>query len=170
MKKSLNAAKESSEKIFRSTMDKLELTNYKIIDEFSGGINVSGNFTDEFMRKIARSNKLQRVASNPVHIIDEEGDLSPTALIPFCEFNGNMTVMGIKKDQFKVPFCNSFRPKIIKNQLFYELDPNNCKDEIDMRDRISLSFFIAYNEERQLEHRNTSEEDYITMNTIGGKI
>ena len=52
-----------------------------------------------------------------MHIIDEDGELSPTALIPFCEFGGNMSVMGVKIDRLQYPVCNSFRPKIKKDQL-----------------------------------------------------
>ena len=56
--------------------------------------------------------KLQKFTNHPVHI-KEDYELYPTALIPFCEFGGNMSVMGVKIDQFDVPVCNSFRPKII---------------------------------------------------------
>ena len=59
-----------------------------------------------------------------MHIQDKDGNLSPTALIPFCDFGGNMSVMGVKIDQFDVPVCNSFRPKIVQDQLCYTVDPN----------------------------------------------
>ena len=62
--------------------------------------------------------------NHPVHIQDQDGKLSPTALVPFCEFGGNMSVMGIKIDQIDVPVCASFRPKIIMDQLCYTVDPN----------------------------------------------
>ena len=39
---------------------------------------------------------------HPVHIIDEEGNLSPSAFIPFCEFGGNMTAMGLNTELFDV--------------------------------------------------------------------
>ena len=57
--------------------------------------------------------------------------------------------MGIKIDQFSVPVCNSFRPKIIQDQLCYEVDPNEYKkllnnDEIEL----GLTLYINYNEER----------------------
>ena len=58
------------------------------------------------------------------HIINEEIDITKTAMIPFCEFGGNMSVMGVKIDQIDVPVCTSFRPKIIMDQLCYTVDPN----------------------------------------------
>ena len=69
------------------------------------------------------------MTNHPVHFVNDENVLNPTALIPFCEFNGNMSVMGVKIDQFDVPVCNSFRPKILKDQLCYSVDPNIYKDE-----------------------------------------
>ena len=54
-----------------------------------------------------------------MHIQEESGDLSSTALIPFCEFGGNISVMGVKIEQFDMSVCNSFRPKIIRDQLCY---------------------------------------------------
>ena len=52
----------------------------------------------------SESKMLQKLSNHPVHILDDEGNLSPTALIPFCEFGGNMSAMGIKIEQIKM--CN----------------------------------------------------------------
>ena len=66
----------------------------------------------------------RKVTNHPVHLLDKDGQLSPTALIPFCEFGGNLSIMGVKHDHFDVPICNSFRPKMIKDQLCYTVDLN----------------------------------------------
>ena len=77
--------------------------------------------------------------NHPVHIQDQDGKLSPTALVPFCEFGGNMSVMGVKIDQIDVPVCNSFRPKIKGNQLCYTVDPNKVVvQNINLLENISL--------------------------------
>jgi len=72
--------------------------------------------------------------------------LSPTALIPFCEFgeDGNFSRMGIEIDQFDVPVCNSFRPKIIEDQLCYEVNPNDYihHNEYDSMNDITLKLYI----------------------------
>ena len=65
--------------------------------------------------------------------MDQSGNLSPTALVPFCVFGGNMSVMGVKIDEFDVPVCNSFRPKVLMDQLCYEVDPNKYKNQIDLK-------------------------------------
>ena len=116
--------------------------------------------------------ELQKVTNHPVHIIGEDNELNPTALIPLCEFSGNMSVMGVKIDQFDVPVCNSFRPKIIQDQLCYSVDPNNYKEKINLKGDLSLTLFINYNEDKQmaLENHETEEDDdvdAIIIDTIG---
>ena len=84
-----------------------------------------------------------------------------------------MSVMGIKIDQFDVPVCNSFRPKIIMDQLCYTVDPNKYKDSIYFKDELSLSLFINYNEDREmtLEKNDTKAEDnVIRIDTIGNHL
>ena len=93
--------------------------------------------------------------------------MNPTALIPFCEFGGNISAMGVKIGQLETPVCNSFRAKIIKNQLCFEVDPNNYKDKIDLKGKLSLTMFIHYNEDRNFQDFSTDEENVITLNTIG---
>ena len=72
--------------------------------------------------------------------------MSPTALIPFCDLGGNLSAMGVKIDQFDVSVCNSFKEKLVEDQLCYEVDPNLYiyKDKFDM------VLVIDYNEDRQI--------------------
>ena len=88
-------------------------------------------------------------------------------MIPFCEFGGNMSVMGVKIDEFDVPVCTSFRPKIIRDQLCYTVDPNEYKHKIDLKGELSLSLYIHYNEDRQMEDNPSSDEHNIIIDTIG---
>ena len=69
-----------------------------------------------FIQIFVESEKLEEITNHPVHIINKELKLMNTALIPFCEFGGNMSVMGVNIDQFDVPVCNSFWPKIVRDQ------------------------------------------------------
>ena len=55
--------------------------------------------------------EFQDIINHPVHIVDENNSLSPSAFIPFCEFGGDMSALGVKIDQFSVPVCNSFKAK-----------------------------------------------------------
>ena len=78
--------------------------------------------------------------------------MSTSAFIPFCEFGGNMSVMGVKIEQFKFPVCNSFKPKLLLDQHCYEIDlnkfsdPNNVEKEL----KSGFAFIMDYNEDRQV--------------------
>ena len=111
------------------------------------------------------------MTNHPVHLQYKNEsnvvNLNPTALIPFCEFGGNMSVMGVKIDPFEVPFCNSFRPKIVLDQLCYTVDLNEYKHKIDLKGDTSFSLFLHYNKDRQMEDGDDLEEPVITISTIG---
>ena len=41
--------------------------------------------------------------NHPVHIMTRDHQMSPSAFIPFCDFGGNMSAMGVMIDKFKRP-------------------------------------------------------------------
>ena len=110
---------------------------------------------------------VQKDNNHPVHIIDEEGNLSKSAFIPFCEFAGNLSVMGEKIDEFQYPVCNSFKPRIMNDELCYEVDLNKYKDSDDMEQKlkVGLVFFMDYNEDRQvlLNESMNKEESFVDV-------
>ena len=105
--------------------------------------------------------------NHPVHIIDEKRKFSPTAFIPFCSFGGDMTNMGTTSEQYDVPVCSSFKPKIRKNQLCYQIDLDHLKDtnNVDKQLKEGLVLVMDYNEERQLpqfvESKNAEKMGYL---------
>ena len=112
---------------------------------------------------------MKKLTNHPVHVKDHNVSF-PSALIPFCEFGGNISVMGVKIENFDVHFCNSFKPTIIENQLCYTVDPNKYKDQIDLENDLSISLFINYNEEKEIAlegNEISGEDDYIIIGTIG---
>ena len=84
-----------------------------------------------------------------------------------------MSVMGVKIDQFDSPICNTFRDKILQDQLCYSVDPNEFRKSI--KDEMSLTLFINYNEDRKIKaeidltsgSKYALEEHYIFVGTIG---
>ena len=85
--------------------------------------------------------------------------MAPSAFIPFCEFGGNMSSMGVKIDQFNFPVCNSFRAKIYNDQLCYEVDLNkfSIKNNIENELKLGFAFIMDYNEDRQV----TFDQDFV---------
>ena len=94
------------------------------------------------------------MANHPVHFITDDGKLSPTAFIPFCEFGGNMSLMGVKMEPFHVPICNSFKAIIRNDQLCYTIDLLKFSyDDGSMEEKLNtgFAFLMDYNEDRQVE-------------------
>ena len=90
--------------------------------------------------------------NHPVHIVTKENKLSPSAFIPFCDFGGNMAVVGKMIDNFDDPVCNSFEAKLLNDQLCYEVDLNRFSDKDNIKNELEIgfNFVIDYNEDRQV--------------------
>ena len=108
--------------------------------------------------------KLVNVSNHPVHLIKANGELSPSAFIPFCELGGNMSAMGEKIEQFDIPVCNSFQAKVLNDQLCYEVDLNRFTNILNKENELKLgfAFIMDYNKDRQVtydQEYNGVEED-----------
>ena len=102
---------------------------------------------------------LQKVSNHPVHILNSDGDFSPSAFIPFCVFGNNK--IGEKIEDFEVPVCNIFAAKNWNDQVCYELDLNLLKDEDDIYRQLKdgILLILDFNEERQFEKVVNSKKD-----------
>ena len=104
------------------------------------------------------SDTMQRLSNHPVHVYDKDGEISPSAFIPFCAYGDNMTAMAIMQDSvdrdIELPVCNTFVSKIHNNELCYEVDLYNynydTKEGIEKELDLGLVFFMDYNEDRQV--------------------
>ena len=129
-----------------------------------------------------------QLTNHPVHILSENNQISQSAFIPFCDFGGNISSVGVKIDQFDVHICNSFQAKVLNDQLCYEVDlnrfsnPNNKQREL----KLGFNFIMDFNEDRQvtfdkdlfkrnetgwannIAESNSMQNALIYLNTIGG--
>ena len=96
--------------------------------------------------------ELQRYSNHPVHIVDFEDNISPSSFIPFCELGGNISVMGVNIAHFDFPVCNSFKRRILNNQLCYQVDINSYieTNQMNVEDvlKSGFIFLMDYNEDR----------------------
>ena len=101
--------------------------------------------------------KLHRITNHPVHIFEENGTMSPSAFLPFCQFGTNMLSMGLQTKMFKMPVCNDFQAKIFYNQLCYEVDPdkfiNRNLPYFDKELKLGLSLLVDTNFNRHYSVR-----------------
>ena len=144
--------------------DGFELMNYEevktiIFKDLNAALNLS---IEQFQAKnYIETEKVHKLLNHPVHIIDKEGNLSPSALIPFCEFAGNMSTMGIEIEHFDVPVCNSFQAKVLNDQLCYEVDPNKYRQSQTNHNDLKqgLTLYFDTNDDRQ----TSSEESKLMI-------
>ena len=102
---------------------------------------------------------LQTVNNHPVHILNNEGEFSPSSFIPFCSFGKEF--IGTKINEFNVPVCDIFNPKHYFDKLCYETDLKNLKDnqKLDNQLKIGLTLLLDLNEERQTIGKNHLESE-----------
>ena len=54
---------------------------------------------------------------------DKEGNLPPSALVPFCSYQGDNSLIGQEISQLdNLTVCDKFQPTILEGQLCYSLD------------------------------------------------
>ena len=96
-----------------------------------------------------------------MHIIKNNNKKTPSAFIPFCDFGGKMTHLGLKIKEFDIPVCQSFRATILNDQLCYEVDLNMFANKENIEDELGVgfNFLMDYNEDRQVTVEGTMKEN-----------
>jgi hypothetical protein len=92
---------------------------------------------------------IHKISNHPVHIVDDQNLLSPSAFIPFCSLGDDMEIIGQIVPNFTIPVCNKFKPTVLDGQRCYQLDVNQFASQVD-RKLMShgLTFLMDYNEDR----------------------
>ena len=108
---------------------------------------------------------LQTVSNHPAHILNHEGNFSPSSFIPFCAFGEKFIGSQIK--DFDIPVCNIFKARNYFDQLCYETDLQDLKDinKVNLKNQLELGLTLVldYNEERQLNHNNIDNSILYSM-------
>ena len=152
-----------NQKLFKKTATLLKL-QYENIHRLLPGLT-SSNISEDKVK--INPMDFPRIL-HPVHIINKENSTSQSAFIPFCEIGGNMSAMGVEIDQFSFPVCNSFKEKVLNDQLCYEVDLNRFvnMNTIDRDLELGFTFIMDYNEDRQVTFdRNISNRENIGLTT-----
>ena len=66
----------------------------------------------------------RELSLHPVHLKpDNDGNLTPSALVPFCSYQGDQKLLGEERQELrKLTLCDKFEPAILEGQLCYSLD------------------------------------------------
>ena len=114
-------------------------------------------FSNNFFN--ADDNNVSRELSlHPVHLTpDEEGDLPPSALVPFCSYEGNSILLGQGRPELdNLAVCDKFEPTILEGQLCYSLDVAKLKGKPTKSGKTNGLFLLLDTNPFQL---NTIEKD-----------
>ena len=131
---------------------------------------------------------LSTVTNHPVHIIDKEGEFSPSSFIPSCWFGG--VELGIETGYFDAKVCNSFKQKLFNDQVCYEMDIHDLitegetvqgkilylildqnKDRAKATDTLNKNLFYGIVESSRgniLEEMDGQSGTFVYLDTIGG--
>ena len=80
---------------------------------------------------VTDAKKVSRELSlHPVHLTpDKEGNLPPSALVPFCSYQGESRLLGQELSEMdNMTVCDKFQPTILEGQLCYTLDVAGLAD------------------------------------------
>ena len=69
------------------------------------------------------------VSFHPPHLVDYNGSLPPTALIPFCAYQNSLTFLASTTQDLPFTVCSQFQPMDLEGQICYTLDISSLKPE-----------------------------------------
>ena len=104
--------------------------------------------------------EIHAYSTHPVHVFNVLHNLNPTAFIPFCAFDGDMAALGEERENFSLPLCSVFQPRVLAGQMCYFVDLSNVSRAKGVRQGPAhgLTLFIDYNDERMVDIDKEVEE------------
>ena len=124
-------------KIIKKEKGSLKLDAIKIFAKISSVLGFQ--HTPNKSLQIVNEDLLRKVTNHPVHILNQNGDFSPSSFIPFCSFGDR--IIGAKSNGFEIPVCNIFKQKLYINQLCYETNLQQLKSSTTLGKQLSRDGF-----------------------------
>ena len=93
------------------------------------------------------------VSLHPPHLIDSSGSLTPAALIPFCAYQTNMTVLGRTRQDLPFTVCEKFQPTVLEGQLCYSLEIRSMNKVDKSNTGLEYGLLLILDPGRSEKHR-----------------
>ena len=112
---------------------------------------------------------VNEVSYHAPHLIDSSGSMTPSALIPFCAYQTNTTLLGQTRQGLPFPVCSQFKPTVLEGQLCYSLNLSKIASDktaagLDNGILIILDLGTSDKEENRLNERETlGDEKFISL-------
>ena len=90
------------------------------------------------------------MSNHPVAIYDEQGQIQPSAFVPFCSFGAKM--IGSKVPNMTFPVCNISEPTVFEGRLCYKINVEKRSGRTVFEGKESgLMLLIDVNSERSID-------------------
>ena len=103
---------------------------------------------------------------HPPHLIDSGGFLTPAALIPFCAYQTNMSLLGQTRQGLPFPVCSQFQPTVLEGQRCYVIDLNSVSNK-ESKSGLKNGLFLLLDpgiSDSMLEPKAIAPEKFLSMN------
>ena len=98
------------------------------------------------------------MSNHPVAIYDEQGQIQPSAFIPFCSFGAKM--IGSKVPNMTFPVCNISKPTVYEGRLCYEVLVGKRSGQTVFEGKESgLMLLIDVNSEKSIDTKTQDEDN-----------
>ena len=114
---------------------------------------------------------VSEVSLHPPHLIDSSGSVTPAALIPFCAYQTNMTVVGQTRQDLPFTVCDRFKSTILEGQICYSLNLSMIETEkSDVGQSHGLSFLVDPGNFEQYEDKQQPKNSIANALTFDSEI
>ena len=113
---------------------------------------------------------------HPPHLIDSGGSPTPAALIPFCAYQTNMTLLGQTRPDLPFIICSKFQTTILEGQLCYSLNISTLsRVESQAGLEYGLLLMLDPGQQEQIkidesEHQNHSMVTSLNLKALGDNV
>ena len=96
---------------------------------------------------------------HPPHLIDSSGSPTPAALIPFCAFQTDMTMIGRKLEgASNLTVCSHFKPTVLEGQLCYSLDVTTNRTKKGLKNGLVLILDHGISDNQQIFQKKNGKD------------
>ena len=102
----------------------------------------------------------RELSLHPVHLTpDKEGNLPPSALVPFCSYQGESSLLGRELPEMdNLTVCDKFQPTILDDQLCYTLKKETLKESSTKSGKYNGLLLLLDPNPYYLNHKEESAE------------
>ena len=100
----------------------------------------------------------RELSLHPIHLTpDKEGNPPPSALVPFCSYQGESSLLGRKLPEMgNLTVCDKFQPTILEGQLCYTLESTLMKGYTAKSGKSNGLFLLVDPNPYNLNHKHKS--------------